>query len=156
MNRTRCALSPGPSHLRSSYLRGFQLFLYIHPFAFTSRINNILSFYSERLFRNDPNPFISDDDFCTTMPLMASFTNFALCIGAYYSRDDFNADAASKLYENGKKYVQSGALPVDASVHAMIVFLWVYLLFASGLKVRGPSILSSDVKNQVHHLKYVV
>ena len=150
MNRTRCALSPGPSHLRSSYLRGFQLFLYMHPFAFASRIDNILSLYSEKLFRNDPNPFIPDDDLCATMPLIASFTNFALCIGAYYSRDGFNADAASKLYENGKKYVQSDGLRFDAPLHAVIVFLWVYLLFCVWIEVRGPLISSSDVKNQVY------
>ena len=106
----------------------------MHPFAFTSSIDTILSFYSERLFRNDPNPFIPDDGICMARPLAASFTNFALCIGAYYSRDDFNADAASKLYENGKKYVQSGGLQVDASVHAMIVFLWVYFLFRVGIE----------------------
>jgi len=101
----------------------------MHPFAFASRIDSILSIYSEKLFRDGPNPFVPDDDLCTTMPLIASFTNFALCVGAYYSRGDFNADAASKLYENGKKYVQTDSRPFDASVHAMNVFLWVHFLF---------------------------
>jgi len=127
MSRAGNTLSEGTPDLLSSYLRSFQLFLYLHPFASANAIDGILRSCSERLFRIDANPFVPNDDLCSAMPLTASFTNFALCVGAHYSRDDYNVEAASSLYENGKRYFRSHSMPFDVSpVRALIIFLWVY------------------------------